>query len=282
MAGFKDLKTRVFVSSILILWAFSLLYFCRLSFMPPIVALSMTGIAALGLWEFAFLCKKKKLFPNKLVMILSGFFVILIFYFSIHHRLVDDALAGFLFLVVIVSTIIRYKTIPNSIANVGAELLGLVYIAIPLAMILKILYSLFQGLDGRFWIAYLILVTKTTDIGAYFGGRLLGKTPLCPTLSPKKTVEGALSGLLLSIIVSVLFFYLVFSYLDTGFSYSLPIYLGAFLSAAGQFGDLSESLFKRDAGVKDSNTLPGLGGVLDVFDSLFFTAPILYFYLHCF
>jgi phosphatidate cytidylyltransferase len=147
-----------------------------------------------------------------------------------------------------------------------------------MGMILGILYS--KGVDGRWWIAYLLVVTKITDIGAYFAGSLWGRRKLAPNISPKKTIEGAIVGLACALTASFVFG------LGIGYTTSFRLgvfewlFLGLILGVVGQFGDLSESLLKRDANKKDSNALPGLGGVLDSIDSILFNAPIIYIYLH--
>ena len=146
-----------------------------------------------------------------------------------------------------------------------------------MGMILGILYM--SGVDGRFWVTYLLVVTKITDVGAYFAGNLWGRRKLAPNISPKKTIEGAVFGLVCACGASFLFY--------VGTDYGSPFHLGGYewvflgllLGAVGQFGDLSESLLKRDANKKDSNALPGLGGVLDALDSVLFNAPIIYIYL---
>lgn len=129
--------------------------------------------------------------------------------------------------------------------------------------------------NGSNLVAFLILITKITDIGAYVIGSCFGRTELIPRISPKKTKEGTLGGVLLSVIVSVTagrFF--------TGFSFGHLFLLGILLAVLGQVGDLAESLIKRDCAVKDSGGyLPGIGGILDLIDSLLFTAPIFYFYV---
>lgn len=129
--------------------------------------------------------------------------------------------------------------------------------------------------NGANLVAFLILITKITDIGAYVIGSCFGKTELIPRISPKKTREGTFGGIVLSVITSVTagrFF--------TDFSFIHLFLLGSLLSILGQVGDLAESLIKRDCGVKDSGGyLPGIGGILDLIDSLLFTAPIFYFYV---
>ena len=145
-------------------------------------------------------------------------------------------------------------------------------------MLLGILYL--PTVDGRWWIAYLLTVTKITDIGAYFAGSLWGKRKLAPSISPKKTIEGAVFGLGCAVAASWVFL-LASDYVG---SFSLGkiewLVLALVLGVVGQFGDLSESLLKRDANKKDSNSLPGLGGILDSIDSILFNATIIYIYLY--
>ncbi|MFH0858625.1 MAG: phosphatidate cytidylyltransferase [Candidatus Omnitrophota bacterium] len=101
-----------------------------------------------------------------------------------------------------------------------------------------------------------------------------GKTPLIPRISPKKSVEGAVGGVIFSVLGALI----CKSFLP--FSYMHLLILGVLLSVLGQLGDLSESLIKRDCQIKDSGSaIPGIGGVLDLLDSLIFTAPAFYFYM---
>jgi phosphatidate cytidylyltransferase len=113
------------------------------------------------------------------------------------------------------------------------------------------------------------------DVGAYFVGNMIGRHSLIPRISPNKTVEGTLGGLAFSLVTAVV----SKSYLPS-FPYGHLIALGILLGILALIGDLAESLLKRDCGVKDSGTsLSGFGGMLDLIDSLLFTAPIFYFYV---
>ena len=125
-----------------------------------------------------------------------------------------------------------------------------------------------------------VLVTWASDIGGYVVGRTMGKHKLIPSISPAKTVEGAIGGLIASVLVAVAFGNgVVRPAAQLGFKW-YPwglILFGAVVSVAAQIGDLAESLLKREAGVKDSSTiLPGHGGILDRLDSLFFVLPVSY------
>lgn len=127
---------------------------------------------------------------------------------------------------------------------------------------------------GLKYIFFVLLVIWATDTGAYFFGRAFGKNKLWPKISPNKTIEGAVGGIVLACIVGITF------HLFWSFQYSVLIILGVtiLISVFGQIGDLVESAFKRHYGVKDSgNILPGHGGILDRLDSLLFVMPILHF-----
>ena len=131
-----------------------------------------------------------------------------------------------------------------------------------------------EAARGAWLVFYVFVVTWGADAGAYFTGIRWGKRPLAPQLSPKKTVEGAVGGVLSAMVISVLF----------GTWIGLPwlhcLILGPILGVLGEVGDLAESALKRDLGIKDfGGILPGHGGVLDRFDSLLFSAPVAYYYL---
>lgn len=121
----------------------------------------------------------------------------------------------------------------------------------------------------------IFIVAWATDTFAYFTGYFLGRRKLCPNISPKKTVEGAIGGILGSVITSSVFGY----YVVPGILYHCML-IGFLGSILGQLGDLTASIFKRYAGIKDyGKIMPGHGGILDRFDSILFTAPAVYYYM---
>ncbi|MDP6934786.1 MAG: phosphatidate cytidylyltransferase, partial [Myxococcota bacterium] len=153
--------------------------------------------------------------------------------------------------------------------------LGLLYLPLMLAYLPMV--RRFQ--DGLAWIVLVLVITWCGDTGAYFAGRALGKRKLAPTVSPNKTWEGAIGGLLLSMVGAGL--------VGPAFVGSLDLVhalvLGALLDVAGVTGDLVESMFKRAFDVKDSGwILPGHGGMLDRIDSLLFTVPVAWMYATAF
>ncbi|MFD2044136.1 phosphatidate cytidylyltransferase [Ornithinibacillus salinisoli] len=128
--------------------------------------------------------------------------------------------------------------------------------------------------DGLAYIFYVLVVVWATDTGAYFSGRSFGKRKLWPQISPNKTIEGAVGGILLATIVGVIY-QLLF---PLPVSMLTIIIVSVLVSIFGQVGDLIESAFKRHYHVKDSgDLLPGHGGILDRFDSLLFVFPMLHF-----
>jgi len=161
------------------------------------------------------------------------------------------------------------ETIDGAADRVGRLVLGMCYVGFLLAFV-----ALVRRHDqGVGWIFVLLATTWLGDTGAYFAGRSFGRHKLAPSLSPKKTWEGAIGGLVAAMGGAVLFGWI--SGLDAHWLF-LAL-LGGLLDAAGVLGDLGESLLKRAFGVKDSGgILPGHGGILDRVDSLLFSAPLLY------
>jgi phosphatidate cytidylyltransferase len=280
----SDLKRRLIVSILFVCIAALLIAFSSLFFVSVILAFVVAFIVAVAVWEYGQLAILKDLNPAIWLMIAVAVCEV----FSFFIALKIPTLSFLPFIVVGVGLIAfflnHFRDAAKALLHLAVEFFSIFYIAIPLSFLLGILYPAphhFVAQDGRWWLVYLIVVTKVTDIGGYFVGRLWGKNPLAPSLSPKKTREGACAGFFCSLIVSVLFSYLGSRFAIGAFDLSFveALWLGALLSIVGQIGDLSESLLKRDAVVKDSNILPGLGGILDMVDSLLFTTPMLYFFL---
>jgi phosphatidate cytidylyltransferase len=167
----------------------------------------------------------------------------------------------------------------QAIVGISTSLFGILYVSWSLSFLIKLRFLESPVLPGGAWlVALVLLITKGGDIGAYFVGSAIGRHTLIRRVSPSKTWEGMVGGLLFSV-GGALALRGVFSQIPAAHLVALGLLLGAL----GQLGDLSESLVKRDCQVKDSGTLfPGMGGALDVLDSLLFTSPICYFYVHKF
>ena len=191
----------------------------------------------------------------------------------------------------------------RALADVTATWFVIIYAGLLLSFITLLRCdSRFSGEQNAWVILVFLLVTKSSDIGAYFLGSAIGRHKLAPGISPGKSVEGFLGGILAAAAVSVFFFHLhgwsiqhgsyddkpvrgLFllseaTVLFDGMNQTQALVFGAVMSIAGQLGDLFESLLKRSAGTKDSgHLLPGFGGILDMIDSPIFAAPVAWFLL---
>ena len=170
-----------------------------------------------------------------------------------------------------------------SFSMVGHTMLGVLYVSWLLGFLLKIFfYSAPEGaaFDGGFCLLFFILATKCSDIGAYSLGSLIGRHKMIPKVSPAKTWEGFAGAILLSTIAAMLMAHYWGAAKLGGMTPLHAAALGPLLGVGAVLGDLVESVFKRDSGVKDSGSFfPGIGGILDLLDSLLFNAPLMFLYL---
>jgi len=232
--------------------------------------LLVTAFTVAGLYEFFTMLEKKGVNIYKYFGIAMGAIIPL----SIVSRfeLTKNWELLFIVLALIFLIVMQFQRRENSgvIVDISTTMFGILYISWFLSFLIKIRYL--SGGIGL--ILAVILITKLGDIGAYFIGSRFGRTPLIPRISPKKTVEGAVGGLIFSLLGA----FISKPFLNV--PYLHLIFMGISLGVLAQLGDLSESLMKRDCQVKDSGqVLPGMGGVLDFIDSLLFTAPAFYFYM---
>jgi phosphatidate cytidylyltransferase len=160
---------------------------------------------------------------------------------------------------------------PEILRNSAAALFPIVYIGLPLGALAAVRVS-----GGREAILLLMATIVISDSAQYYTGRAVGRRPLAPSISPKKTMEGAISGLVFGTLAFVIG--ARFAFAET--PVALLVLVGASIAALGIVGDLFESLLKRSAGVKDSGALiPGHGGMLDRIDSWLFVAPVYYVFV---
>ncbi|MFA6118341.1 MAG: phosphatidate cytidylyltransferase [Parachlamydiales bacterium] len=277
MKKLEDLKNRFLISSGIIILLVSLIVFSDLMFMRYFIMLLMIALGYLVSWEFINLVKAKEIILHKTIFI--GGVILEIISFFLFSQFEELRILPVLFFLIFMIYLffVNFRQIENSILRISVSAFGFLYIAIPFGMLFPIIF-LQDGQDGRLWVFYLIFVTKLTDIGGYFGGKLFGKRKLAEHISPNKTIFGSISGFVFAIAGSL--FFLIFSKPNVfDLNFTQAILLGVILSGFSQFGDLCESLLKRDAKMKDSSTLPGIGGVLDMVDSLMFNIPIMYCYL---
>jgi phosphatidate cytidylyltransferase len=177
-----------------------------------------------------------------------------------------------LFLAFALLFLFRIRDIANAARDVAYSVLGFLYIP----LLLMHLVMLQQTTYGWQWLLVIMLIVMTNDSAAYYSGCAFGKHRLYHLVSPKKSVEGALGGLIGSICGTMLAKFTFFPQLSLVDALLTAIFIGVL----GQTGDLFESLLKRSFGVKDSgNSIPGHGGVLDRLDSIIFAAPATYYYV---
>ncbi len=185
----------------------------------------------------------------------------------------DKQLEAYLFLILplvflfMVSELWRNK--PEPIYNISAGILGLVYILVPFSLILFLVQISNQV---NLWLIGMFLLIWTNDTFAYLSGRVLGKTRLFERISPKKTWEGTLGGVLFTFLTAFLL-----GWLGEGRELLFWLVSAALIAPAAIVGDLLESLFKRNLNIKDSGSiLPGHGGILDRFDATLFAVPLFF------
>lgn len=168
--------------------------------------------------------------------------------------------------------VLRNRAIEDSLPSSAVAVLATTYVGLLGGSLIRLRHDFPEGWKLIF---FLLLVVWLGDSGAYYFGKAFGKHKLSPVISPKKTVEGMIGGFGVSIVTAIVIHFTFFP----AFPLLHAIIAGVILSFCGVVGDLAESMWKRSAAVKDSGTiLPGHGGFLDRFDSILFTAPILYCY----
>jgi len=217
------------------------------------------------------------------VLLMIGTFLHLKGFLGIYNSpaRVNDFETGFLILFVLGLCVrqLAAKNNPDGLIAIAVTLFGLMYVPWLLNFIQKINYFFGPIGDGKYYVFYFILITKFSDTGAYLVGSLIGRHKMIPRISPGKTWEGFGGALLVSTGMSLLFVHFFGSHMF-GMNQVHAVILGLILGSTAVIGDLIESLFKREAGMKDSGKMfPGIGGILDLLDSLLFNAPIMYLYL---
>lgn len=249
-----------------------------LIFIPIIIVLIKLGswpflilisaIALVGLFEFYQLVKNKIRPLFHLGMVAGGVLLLSTFY---------DRGTFWPFLVITAAILVSFlwqmgrKELGSAITDCGVTILGLLYVV----GLLSYLIILRKLENGESLVLTVWFITWIGDSGAFAIGKPLGRHRLLPRISPNKTIEGAVGGLVCSMIASLLTIKLFHSSFHLGEAILVGFILGLF----GIMGDLSESLLKRSVELKDSGgKVPGHGGILDIFDSLLFTAPLMYYY----
>lgn len=279
----SNLSQRLIVggaSTVIMLLA---IWFSSNPYINPFFTLLIAAVVGTALWEFYAIPRALNYRPLRtLILVGSTAYIFAVYLSSTTTKVFDDLPMAIELLTMAAVFGYYFSRGSEVVTNSALSLLGFFYLTIPLSYLIKINnFHAETGInDGQLWLVYLLFTTKMTDVGAYIFGKNFGKIKITPYISPKKTLEGAIGGLIVASLTSLIIGTLIFPLFSKApLSIATCLLVGALMGAVAQFGDLVESLLKRDGKIKDSNQIPGLGGVLDVVDSLIFTAPLLYLLL---
>ena len=251
------------------------------------VLISAFGLIAL--WEFYGMLDHASLPNFKITGMICGAILLVgsFYYFSKvgPAQSYDFEVSVLLFFLLTVITRQMFAALRHDepLRTMAYTVFGLLYVLWLFNFITKILYLTPRApngtVTGQFYVLYLVAVTKFSDMGAYLTGSVFGRHLMSPHISAKKTWEGFFGAMMFALLCSLALVKLMPGHLSM-LTWTHATILGLFLGFAAIVGDLAESIVKRSTGVKDSgNLLPGIGGALDLVDSLLFTAPLLFFYL---
>ena len=242
-----------------------------------IFCLLVAAAVVLGEIEFWLLARKKQIRADMTAGLLSGLALLTIFYFTAPERL-DLLMIQLVLLVLTVGSLtaamVRGAPYDRMLLSVGVTILSVMYVALLGGHLIAVRVGFAPALS-RHLLSFFFLVIMGSDVAAYYGGRMFGRQKLAPNISPGKTWEGAVAGMLASLLLAVASHYWFF--LNLPIKFALP--LAAVMNVMGVLGDLTESALKRSADMKDTaQFLPGHGGILDRIDSLLFNAPVIYYF----
>lgn len=242
------------------------------------VSIAAAALVA-GMFEFYSLTKKLELKADASIAYLGAAAIFVSFLFDAPTKAPDLlllTLALFLIATLATQTFRFQMDFSKMLTGVGVTIFGVLYVVFLGGFLVstRVGFETFPGLSTKL-LGFFFLVVMGSDVGAYYAGKSLGKHKLAPKISPNKTWEGFVGGILLAIGFAALSTWLFFPELP----YRVSIPLAIVMSTVGVSGDLAESAMKRGAGAKDAaSILPGHGGLLDRLDSLLFNAPILYYF----
>jgi phosphatidate cytidylyltransferase len=232
----------------------------------------------LGEIEFWVLARKKQVRADVTAQVLSGVALLVIFYFTAPGKLPDLLMIQLVLLLLtagsLTAAMVRGAPFDRMILSVGVTVLSVMYVALLGGYLIAVRVG-FSPVLSRNLLSFFFLIIMGSDMAAYYGGRMFGRHKLAPSVSPGKTWEGAVAGMLASLLLAAASHYWFF--LNLPLKFALP--LAAVMNVVGVLGDLTESALKRSAGAKDTaQLLPGHGGILDRIDSLLFNAPVIYYF----
>lgn len=275
------------LASTLFLWAIAL--GTILSGYEQLFFIVIAGIGLLGLWEYYEMLDRRGVPNFKLTALITAVVFLAGSFYAFRSRGPDKsydfeiAVMVVFLLVVFGRQMFRRTRDQNPLETMAYTLFGLLWVVWLFNFLIKIVYLAPRGplgeTTGQYYVLYLLLVTKFSDMGAYLAGSLFGRHKLVPHISPHKSWEGLVGAIVLATAGSFGLWLLIPQRLSV-FTVSDVALLGVMLGGAAVIGDLAESVVKRGVDAKDSGgLLPGIGGVLDLIDSVLFTAPVLFFYM---
>ncbi len=231
-----------------------------------------------ALYEFWLLARRQQVKADVAAGYLGAAALLTVFYFNEPGKWLDFEMLQAIILVftmgALAAAMLRGAPFDKMIMSVGATVLGVLYVVLLGGHLVAVRVG-FSAVLSRHLLAFFFLVIMSSDMAAYYGGTMFGSHKLAPGISPGKTWEGAIAGMMISLLAAALAHFWFFPELPLKFA--LP--LAAVMNILSVVGDLTESALKRSAGAKDTaNILPGHGGMLDRLDSLLFNAPVIYYF----
>jgi len=274
----SELKTRVITG-----FVFGVVLIGGILLSEYLLAAIAIFVLIVSIYEYSKMLKVINIHPNQFLIytgsisVFSGIVAFTIAGTGVGASIDDVKLAavGLISFLCILSIWELFRAKERAIENVGSTILGIAYLALPMGLLVASGVSS-SGDYSPWQVLFFFFFMWASDTGAYFTGKAFGKTKLLERLSPKKTVEGFIGGMLTAMLIGY------FASLVLGFGDVWAwLLIGASMSITGTAGDLFESMLKRQTGVKDSGTiLPGHGGILDRFDSTFISAPVYWILLN--
>ena len=240
--------------------------------------MALAGAAiALALFEFYVLTKRLQIKPDTGAGFLAAtaLFVVALFVNDLALNLLLTQLVLIVLVIgVLIAAALRGVAFEKIIPTTGSTIFGVLYVAFLGSHLVALRIGFTQTISAHL-LSFFFMVLMGADAGAYYTGRALGKNKLAPKISPGKTWEGVVGGILVALAMATVAHFWFFR--ELSLKWALPLAL--VMTVVGILGDLTESALKRGAGAKDAaNILPGHGGILDRLDSLLFNAPLIYYF----
>lgn len=271
----NDLRKRLLSSAVLTLLLLTLVVFD----VPLVIALGAVAFVFWGSVEFYNLVQQKGLKASKWYGTISNIAIIALVAFLAVNGKNALSILPWIFLLCAIGAFVRQlfvSTTNHAIFGISTTILGIFYVGYLFSFL--VLLRFFPSMEqGKWYLFSAVMMIKFSDIFAFFAGSLFGRHKLNSRVSPNKSIEGLVAGVIGSIAGGLI----VYFFIDAvNFRFIDALILGFIIGVVAEIGDLSESLLKRDAEIKDSRRLlPGMGGILDILDSTLLCAPIFYFYV---